>query len=704
MVCHSKWSGNVKESVMEMEKNGKNAYRIESSFEPKGDQPEAIQSLARGVLRGEAFQVLLGVTGSGKTFTMANVIAAVNKPVLVISHNKTLAAQLYGELRQFFPHNAVEYFISYYDFYQPEAYIPTMDKYIAKDLRINDEIERLRLKATSALLSGRKDVVVVSSVSCIYGLGAPEDWKAQIVELRVNMEKDRDEFLQDLISLHFVRDDRDLAAGKFRVRGDVIDLVPMHEGTALRVEFFGNEIERLQLFDHESGEILGDQDYAFVYPVRQFVAEKEKLQKAMLAIENELAERLNVLRAEDKLVEARRLEERTRYDLEMMKELGYCSGIENYSRHLSGRETGEKPYCLLDYFPEDYLVIVDESHVTFPQVRGMYAGDRSRKTVLVEYGFRLPSALDNRPLRFEEFEAMVPQLISVSATPGEYELRRTGGAVVEQLVRPTGLLDPKITVRPVNGQIDDLLEEIRQHTANGFKSLVMTLTKRMSEDLHDYLRKTGLRARYLHSEIKSLERMQILRELRTGDIDVLVGVNLLREGLDLPEVSLVAILDADKEGFLRDSKSLMQIAGRAARNVEGRVIFYADRITESMRSVIEETERRRGVQQRFNEEHGIIPASIVKSVDQVLDTTGVADAEERFRRRRLGLEQRSRRVIEDLIGSLGKEDLYAMAENLKLEMQEAAESMEYEKAAYLRDEIAKLEQAATDKEGKAVEK
>lgn len=697
MVCHSKWSGNVKEYVMEMERNGKNAYRIESSFEPKGDQPEAIQSLARGVLRGEAFQVLLGVTGSGKTFTMANVIAAVNKPVLVISHNKTLAAQLYGELRQFFPHNAVEYFISYYDFYQPEAYIPTMDKYIAKDLRINDEIERLRLKATSALLSGRKDVVVVSSVSCIYGLGAPEDWKAQIVELRVNMERDRDEFLQDLISLHFVRDDRDLAAGKFRVRGDVIDLVPMHEETALRVEFFGNEIERLQLFDHESGEILGDQDYAFVYPARQFVAEKEKLQKAMLAIENELAERLNVLRAEDKLVEARRLEERTRYDLEMMKELGYCSGIENYSRHLSGRETGEKPYCLLDYFPEDYLVIVDESHVTFPQVRGMYAGDRSRKTVLVEYGFRLPSALDNRPLRFEEFEAMVPQLISVSATPGEYELRRTGGAVVEQLVRPTGLLDPKITVRPVNGQIDDLLEEIRQHTANGFKSLVMTLTKRMSEDLHDYLRKTGLRARYLHSEIKSLERMQILRELRTGDVDVLVGVNLLREGLDLPEVSLVAILDADKEGFLRDSKSLMQIAGRAARNVEGRVIFYADRITESMRSVIEETERRRGVQQRFNEEHGIIPASIVKSVGQVLDTTGVADAEERFRRRRLGLEQRSRRVIEDLIGSLGTEDLYAMAENLKLEMQEAAESMEYEKAAYLRDEIAKLEQAATDK-------
>ncbi len=680
-----------------MKNNSENVYRIESGYEPRGDQPQAIRLLTDGVLRGDPSQVLLGVTGSGKTFTMANVIAAVNKPVLVISHNKTLAAQLYGELRQFFPHNAVEYFISYYDFYQPEAYIPSMDKYIAKDLRINDEIERLRLKATSALLSGRRDVVVVSSVSCIYGLGSPEDWKAQIIELRRNMEKDRDEFLQQLVSLHFVRDDRDLAPGKFRVRGDVIDLVPMHEDIALRVEFFGNDIDRLQLFDHRSGEILDDQEYAFVYPARQFVAEEEKLRQAMLAIENELAGRLNDLRSQDRLLEARRLEERTRYDLEMMKELGYCSGIENYSRHLSGRNPGERPYCLLDYFPQDYLVIIDESHVTFPQIRGMYAGDRSRKTVLVEYGFRLPSALDNRPLRFEEFESMVPQLISVSATPGDYELRSTGGAVVEQLVRPTGLLDPEIFVRPVNGQIDDLLEEIRQHTAKGFKSLVMTLTKRMSEDLHDFLRKAGLRSRYLHSEIKSLERMQILRELRTGEVDVLVGVNLLREGLDLPEVSLVAILDADKEGFLRDSKSLMQIAGRAARNVEGKVIFYAGRITDSMRAVIEETERRRGVQQKFNEEQGIIPASIVKSVDQVLDTTGVADAEERFRRRRMGLEQRSQRGLEELIGSLGSQDLYSMAEDLKLEMQEAAESMEYEKAAYLRDEIAKLEHAASGK-------
>ena len=687
-----------------MNGNERNVYSIESGYVPKGDQPEAIKQLTEGVLRKDECQVLLGVTGSGKTFTMANVIAAVNRPVLVISHNKTLAAQLYGELRQFFPRNAVEYFISYYDFYQPEAYIPSMDKYIAKDLRINDEIERLRLKTTSALLSGRRDVVVVSSVSCIYGLGSPEDWKSQIVELRRDMEKDRDAFLKELVSLHFVRDDRDLASGRFRVRGDVIDLVPMHEETALRVEFFGNEIERLQLFDYQSGEILEEQDYAFVYPARQFVAEEEKLKLAMHAIENELAERLNSLRAEDKLVEARRLEERTRYDLEMMRELGYCSGIENYARHLSGRKAGERPYCLLDYFPEDYLVIIDESHVTFPQIRGMYAGDRSRKTILVEYGFRLPSALDNRPLRFEEFESMVPQLISVSATPGEYELRRTGGAVVEQLVRPTGLLDPEIVVRPVNGQIDDLLEEIRQHTARGFKSLVMTLTKRMSEDLHDFFRKAGLKSRYLHSEIKSLERMQILRELRTGEVDVLVGVNLLREGLDLPEVSLVAILDADKEGFLRDSKSLMQIAGRAARNVEGKVIFYAAKTTESMRAVIEETERRRAVQQRYNVEHGITPSSIVKSVDQVLDTTGVADAEERFRRRRMGLEQRPQRMLEELIGSLGSDELYAMAEDLKLEMQEAAESMEYEKAAYLRDEITRLECAASGKEGKTVGK
>ncbi|MBN1929698.1 MAG: excinuclease ABC subunit UvrB, partial [Chlorobiaceae bacterium] len=590
-------------------------FRLESPYGPTGDQPAAIRALTEGVLRGDRWQTLLGVTGSGKTFTVSNVIAQVNRPTLVLSHNKTLAAQLYGELKQFFPHNAVEYFISYYDFYQPEAYIPSMDKYIAKDLKINDEIERLRLRATSALLSGRNDVIVVSSVSCIYGLGSPEDWMAQIVELRQGMELDRDEFLQKLVALHYFRDDVDLSPGRFRVRGDVIDLVPGHEELALRIEFFGSEIDSIQTFDPKSGEILGTDDYAFIYPARQFVADSEKLEVAMIAIENELAGRLNSLRAEEKLVEAQRLEERTRYDLEMMKELGYCSGIENYARHIAGRKPGERPWCLLDYFPDDYLVVVDESHVTLPQIRGMYGGDRSRKTILVEHGFRLPSALDNRPLRFEEFEELAPQVLCVSATPSAHELMRSGGVVVEQLIRPTGLLDPQIEVHPVAGQIDHLLARVRERIAKGQKSLVLTLTKRMSEDLHAYFRKLGLRSQYLHSEIKSLERMQILRELRAGDIDVLVGVNLLREGLDLPEVALVAILDADKEGFLRDAKSLMQIAGRAARNVEGLVLFYADKITDSMREVLDETDRRRRIQQQYNEKHGIEPRSIVKSVD-----------------------------------------------------------------------------------------
>jgi excinuclease ABC subunit B len=672
---------------------GSEVYRLVSPYSPTGDQPKAIEALCEGIKSGNPFQTLLGVTGSGKTFTISNVIAQVNKPVLVMSHNKTLAAQLYGELKQFFPDNAVEYFISYYDFYQPEAYLPALDKYIAKDLRINDEIERLRLRATSSLLSGRKDVIVVSSVSCIYGLGSPEDWKAQILELRSGMEKDRDLFLKELISLHYIRDDIDPAPGKFRVRGDIIDLVPAHEELALRVEFFGNQIESLQTFDIHSGEVLGVDDYAFIYPARQFVAEEAKLKEAMLAIENELAGRLNFFRSENRLLEARRLEERTRYDLEMMKELGYCSGIENYSRHLSGRNPGERPYCLLDYFPEDYLVVIDESHVTLPQIRGMYGGDRSRKTILVEHGFRLPSALDNRPLQFEEFQEMVPQVICVSATPSEYELIRSGGVVVEQLVRPTGLLDPPVEVRPVKGQIDNLLAEIRIHTAMGHKALVMTLTKKMAEDLHDFLRKTGIRSRYLHSEIKSLERIQILRELRVGDIEVLVGVNLLREGLDLPEVSLVAILDADKEGFLRNTRSLMQIAGRAARNVDGFVVLYADVLTRSIREVLDETARRRTIQQKYNEEHGIVPRSIIKSVDQILDTTGVADAEERYRRKRFGLEPKPERMLAGILDSLTPSEGYAMAAELRIEMQEAAVRMEYEKAAYLRDEITKLEQA-----------
>lgn len=672
-------------------------YRLVSPYEPAGDQPKAIEALARGLREGSAWQTLLGVTGSGKTFTISNVIAQAGRPVLVLSHNKTLAAQLYGELRQFFPDNAVEYFISYYDFYQPEAYLPAVDKYIAKDLRINDEIERLRLKATSAILSGRQDVIVVSSVSCIYGLGSPEEWRSQILELRAGMEKDRDAFLQELVSLHYVRDDVDPGPGKFRVRGDIIDLVPAYDELAIRVEFFGSEIESLQTFDIRSGEVLGQDPYAFVYPARQFVAGEEQLKRAMFAIEDELAGRLNHLRSENRLVEAGRLEERTRYDLEMMKELGYCSGIENYARHISARKPGERPYCLLDYFPEDYLVIVDESHVTLPQIRGMYGGDRSRKTILVEHGFRLPSALDNRPLRFEEFEEMVPQVVCISATPAEHELQRSGGVVVEQVVRPTGLLDPPVEVRPIKGQIDDLLAEIRRHTGNGNKALVMTLTKRMSEDLHDFLRKAGVRCRYLHSEIKSLERMQILRELRTGEIDVLVGVNLLREGLDLPEVSLVAILDADKEGFLRNTRSLMQIAGRAARNVEGFVILYADVVTASIREVLDETERRRTIQQQYNREHGIEPRSIIKSVDQILDTTSVADAEERYRRRRFGMEPKPSRLLAGALDAITPEEGYAMVAEMRLEMQEAALAMEYEKAAWLRDEISRLEQAVEGK-------
>jgi excinuclease ABC subunit B len=672
------------------DENRSGAFRLVSPYSPTGDQPQAIRALTEGVLRGDRWQTLLGVTGSGKTFTVSNVIAAINRPTLVLSHNKTLAAQLYGELKQFFPDNAVEYFISYYDFYQPEAYIPSMDKYIAKDLKINDEIERLRLRATSALLSGRNDVIVVSSVSCIYGLGSPEDWMAQIVELRRGMEMDRDEFLQKLVSLHYFRDDVDLSPGRFRVRGDVIDLVPGHEELALRVEFFGSEIDSIQTFNPGTGEIIGAEEYAFIYPARQFVADREKLERSMLAIEDELAGRLNILRGEERLVEAQRLEERTRYDLEMMKELGYCSGIENYARHISGRRPGERPWCLLDYFPKDFLVVVDESHVTLPQIRGMYGGDRSRKTVLVEHGFRLPSALDNRPLRFEEFEEMVPQVICVSATPSAHELMRSGGVVVEQLVRPTGLLDPIIDVHPVAGQIDHLLARLRACMAKGQKSLVMTLTKRMAEDLHAYFRKVGLRSQYLHSEIKSLERIQILRELRAGDIEVLVGVNLLREGLDLPEVALVAILDADKEGFLRDAKSLMQIAGRAARNLEGKVIFYADKITDSMREVLDESARRRQVQQEYNEKHGIEPRSIVKSVDQVLNTTSVADAEERYRRKRLGLQKRPGLELQSLLETLNRAEVVLMVAEMDIEMQKAAVETDYEKAAYLRDEILML--------------
>ncbi|MDQ7053564.1 MAG: excinuclease ABC subunit UvrB [candidate division KSB1 bacterium] len=599
-------------------------FELVSDFEPTGDQPRAIEQLAEGILRGDRFQVLLGVTGSGKTFTMANVIANVNRPTLIVSHNKTLAAQLYGEFKKFFPYNAVEYFISYYDYYQPEAYIPSTDTYIEKDTSINDEIDRLRLKATSALLS-RRDVIIVASVSCIYGLGDPSEYREQLLILRRGQQMDRNRILMKLVDIHYTRNDYELQRGTFRVRGDVIEVMPAYEREAVRIEMFGNEIDSISQIDTVTGEVLEELDSVAIYPAKHFVTSQPRLEQAIKAIEVELEERLEWFRSQGKLLEAQRLEMRTRFDLEMLQELGYCSGIENYSRHLTGRKPGQRPYTLIDYFPDDFICFIDESHVTVPQIHGMYHGDRSRKETLVEYGFRLPSALDNRPLTYEEFESLVPQMIFASATPGDFELERTGGVVVEQLIRPTGLMDPVIEVRPVKGQIDDLLGEIQRCVAKGQRVLVTTLTKRMAEDLTDYLADLDIRVRYIHSEIDALDRVEILRDLRLAEFDVLVGINLLREGLDLPEVALVAILDADKEGYLRSERSLIQIAGRAARNVEGKVIFYADRITQSMRKAIEETERRRRVQKEYNEKHGITPTTIYKSVEDVLQATRVAD-------------------------------------------------------------------------------
>ncbi len=669
-------------------------FELISDYKPTGDQPKAIEELTEGVLRGDKYQTLLGVTGSGKTFTISNVIANVNKPTLVISHNKTLAAQLYGEFKQFFPNNAVEYFISYYDFYQPEAYIPASDKYIAKDFRINDEIDRLRLRATSALLSGRRDVIVVSSVSCIYGLGSPEEWAGQVIMLEKGMARTRKSLLQELVSIHYTRNDSEFTRGKFRVRGDSIDIVPAYEDYGVRVEFFDDEIENLYLLDIKTGDVIESVESITIYPAKQFVTMEENLHRSMREIQKELVWRLSVLREEGKYIEAQRLEERTKYDLEMMRELGYCSGIENYSRHLSGRKEGERPYCLFDYFPKDFLVVIDESHVTIPQIRAMYSGDRQRKMVLVEHGFRLPSALDNRPLKFEEFEALCPQTIFVSATPADYELRQSGGVVVEQIIRPTGLLDPEIEVRPVKHQIDDLLEEIRRREQEGEKVLVLTLTKRMSEDLQDYLDKVGVRCQYLHSEVKALDRVQILRDLRTNEFDVLIGVNLLREGLDLPEVSLVAILDADKEGFLRDKKSLLQIAGRAARNANGKVILYADKITASMREVIDETNRRRALQQAYNEANGITPRTIKKSLEQVITTTSVADANRKLQKERLGVQSfNPENVLMEVMSKMTKEEKLKMLADMYAEMYDASEKTDYERAAYLRDEIARLETA-----------
>lgn len=666
-------------------------YQLVSDFKPSGDQPEAIRQLIEGIRRGDRFQTLLGVTGSGKTFTISNVIAAFDRPVLVMSHNKTLAAQLYGEFRSFFPKNKVEFFISYYDYYQPEAYVPSSDTYIAKDSSINDEIDRLRLRATSALLSGDRNVIVVASVSCIYGIGAPDEWMSQILTLNVGQEMNRQELLRKLLDLLYIRNDFEFSRGTFRVRGDVVEIIPGYENDeAVRVEFFGDEIERISFIDKTTGRILEETEYAVVYPAKQFITSRPTIERALVSIEEELEERLRELRAAGKLLEAQRLEQRTRFDMEMMREVGYCSGIENYSRHLAGRPPGSRPYCLLDYFPKDFITIIDESHVTVPQIRGMYHGDRSRKETLVEYGFRLPSALDNRPLTFEEWESMVNQVIFVSATPGDYELEKCKGVVVEQVIRPTGLVDPEVEVRPSKNQIDDLIAEIRERAKRRERVLVTTLTKRMAEDLTEYLLEIGVKVRYIHSEVDALERVEILRDLRLGDFDVLVGVNLLREGLDLPEVSLVAIIDADKEGFLRSDRSLIQTAGRTARNVNGKVILYADTITGSMKRMIEETRRRREKQLRYNEEHGITPATIYKTVDEVLAATAVADVRQRREERR---ERKAMAVAENVVRYLTDDQKKDLLEELRAEMKRAAKDLEFERAAELRDEIERLEKS-----------
>ncbi len=653
------------------------AFQLESSFTPKGDQPKAIEELTKSLLRGERFQTLLGVTGSGKTFTLANVIANYGRPTLVISHNKTLAAQLYGEFKSFFPKNAVEYFISYYDYYQPEAYIPSTDTYIEKDTSINEEIDRLRLKATSSLME-REDVIIVASVSCIYGLGSPSDFRDLLCFIEKGLEIDRHRLLNRLIDIQYTRNDMDFHRGTFRVRGDVIEIFPAYEEFAYRVEMWGDTIERITKINALTGEVLEERPRVAIYPAKHFVTTAPRLETAIQSIKKELEERLAYFRSQNKLLEAQRLETRTLYDIEMLEEVGYCPGIENYSRHLSGRAPGERPACLIDYFPKDFLLIIDESHVTIPQIQGMYNGDRSRKETLVEYGFRLPSALDNRPLKFHEFESLIHEVIFSSATPGDYELEKCKGVVIEQIVRPTGLLDPEVFVRPTRGQIDNLIGEIQKRVQRKERVLVTTLTKRMAEDLADYLSGLGIRVRYLHSEIEALDRVEIIRQLRLADFDVLVGINLLREGLDLPEVSLVAILDADKEGFLRSIRSLIQIAGRAARNVNGTVILYADVITESIRFFIEETKRRRRLQQEYNEKHGIVPKTIYKSVEEILSATAVADS--------IGEKE----ISEEKFQALNPVEKEELIEELRRQMERAAERLEFERAAELRDQIARL--------------
>ncbi|WP_049690105.1 excinuclease ABC subunit UvrB [Anaerococcus jeddahensis] len=649
-----------------------NKFILKSDYTPKGDQPEAIKELAEGIKKGKHHQILQGVTGSGKTFTMANIIQDVQRPTLVLAHNKTLAYQLFTEFKEFFPENAVEYFVSYYDYYQPEAYVAATDTYIAKDSSINDEIDKLRHSATMSLFE-RRDVIIVASVSCIYGLGDPEEYRKLVLSLRPGQEISPEEVMKELIERQFVRNDFDFSRGTFRKRGDVLDIFPAgNEEKAIRVEFFGDEIDRISEFDSLTGKVISHISHGYIYPASHYATSAEKAAAAITTIKEELKERLAELENQNKLVEAQRLEQRTNYDIEMLEEIGFCSGIENYSRHLSQREPGSRPYTLIDYFPDDFVLFVDESHVSIPQVGGMYEGDRSRKQNLVDFGFRLPSALDNRPLKFPEFEKLINQTVYVSATPGPYEMEKTGGKVIEQIIRPTGLLDPIIEVKPVENQIDDLIENIHQTIEKKERVLVTTLTKRMAEDLTDYLSENGIKVKYLHSDIKTIERSEIIRDLRLGKFDVLVGINLLREGLDLPEVSLIAILDADKEGFLRSETSLIQTIGRAARNSEGRVIMYADKITRSMKKAIDETERRRKIQTEFNEKHGITPTTIKKNIAEIIQVT------------------KSTNEIEEVKEEFSHEQVENIIINLETEMYKAAEELDFERAAEIRDQIAKM--------------
>ncbi|MGL1990644.1 excinuclease ABC subunit UvrB [Enterococcus faecalis] len=663
-----------------IERETSNTFHLASKYEPAGDQPAAIAELVDGVKGGEKAQILLGATGTGKTFTISNVIQEVNKPTLVIAHNKTLAGQLYGEFKEFFPDNAVEYFVSYYDYYQPEAYVPSSDTYIEKDSSINDEIDKLRHSATSSLLE-RNDVIVVASVSCIFGLGDPREYSQQVVSLRVGMEMDRNELLKSLVDIQFERNDIDFQRGRFRVRGDVVEIFPAsRDEHALRVEFFGDEIDRIREVDALTGEIVGETEHVAIFPATHFVTNEEHMEHAISQIQEELEARLKVLRSENKLLEAQRLEQRTNYDIEMMREMGYTSGIENYSRHMDGRQEGEPPYTLLDFFPDDFLLVIDESHVTMPQIRGMYNGDRARKQMLVDYGFRLPSALDNRPLRLEEFEQHVNQIVYVSATPGPYEMEQTE-TVVQQIIRPTGLLDPEVEIRPIMGQIDDLVGEIHERIEKDQRVFVTTLTKKMAEDLTDYFKELGLKVKYLHSDIKTLERTEIIRDLRLGEFDILIGINLLREGIDVPEVSLIAILDADKEGFLRSERSLVQTMGRAARNDEGKVIMYADKITDSMQRAMDETARRRAIQEAYNEEHGIEPKTIIKEIRDLISISKTADKDETVVQLDKSYEDLSRQEKADLLMKLERE------------MKDAAKALDFETAATLRDTILELKAA-----------